>query len=479
MLGLVIALTDYEPVEMIPDFEGLVEVWIALFGQSESSTISGICRQYWDFDWKQGISRRGIIDFARTRFPVQIRPIVRLLRCMTGIGLSDAASGADHSPGESSSLGVDRQICISYVYHYLSSIPTYTQVISVAARSGATAVFDRTIHRARTGASGGTAYTNLRPITLPGGSTLSQKSVGRLLCSDSSSDPVIVAWEHQHNGWSVLIDVLVDYVSRRQGQSRGPYGRDLANRRLEQTNVLQFDDIGMEKAAEDEVVVADILELVLSIIQGNAEQMEVLMRSLEEGGVPVSHTNKHSPPPDLVQLIFMILEGHIIPAQNSRFPISSSSLVAPALGILSSLLALPSYSNRIWLYLRSTTMLFGSERDTNFTSAVLSSERSSGHYIMTLSLLRLVRNLFEEAVASLLLTQSEQPRLQLIQRTKSFHALSTSCTARSGLTIQVGGTQNLVTDLKSARRSCHCIHASWRRCRRFRPRMHLLECRSS
>lgn len=413
-LGLIIALADYEPVEMIPDFDGLVEVWIALFGQSESSTISGICRQYWDYDWKQGISRRGIIDCARTRFPVQIRPLVRLLRCMTGIGFSGVTPGAESSSGDSNSLGVDRQICISYVYHYLTNLPTYTQVISVPARSGASALFDRTIHRARTGASGGTAYTNVRPVTLPGGSTLAQKSVGRLLCSDSSSDPVVVAWEHHHNGWSVLIDLLVDYVNRRQGQSRGAYGRDLANRRLEQSNVLQFDDIGIEKNAEDDVLVADILELVLSIIQGNAEQMEVLMRSLE-GGVPVSHTNKHSPPPDLVQLIFMILEDTLSRAQNARFPLASSSLVAPALGILSSLLALPAYSNRIWLYLRSTTMLFGSERETNFTSAVLSSERASGQYTMTLSLLRLVRNLFEEAVASFLLTQSEQPRLQLIK----------------------------------------------------------------
>ncbi len=36
MLGLVIALTDYEPVEMIPDFEGLVEVWIACIQESEN-----------------------------------------------------------------------------------------------------------------------------------------------------------------------------------------------------------------------------------------------------------------------------------------------------------------------------------------------------------------------------------------------------------------------------------------------------------
>ena len=49
------AIVELVPVEIIPDFDALAEVWIALFGRSESSSVSGIFRQFWKADFRIGI----------------------------------------------------------------------------------------------------------------------------------------------------------------------------------------------------------------------------------------------------------------------------------------------------------------------------------------------------------------------------------------------------------------------------------------
>ena len=76
----------------------MVELWIALFGRSESASVAGICRQFWEADWAQGIARRAIFDVARVRFPIQSQSLIRLLRSMTASGFldTDPLSTADH-----------------------------------------------------------------------------------------------------------------------------------------------------------------------------------------------------------------------------------------------------------------------------------------------------------------------------------------------------------------------------------------------
>src|ERR1700731_1548355 len=80
--GLLIALLELVQVERIPDFDGLVEAWIALFGRSEARIIYGITRQFWEYDMHVGNNRRAILDVARARFPIHLRPLVRLLRSL-------------------------------------------------------------------------------------------------------------------------------------------------------------------------------------------------------------------------------------------------------------------------------------------------------------------------------------------------------------------------------------------------------------
>lgn len=400
----------------MPDFEGLVETWIALFGGNEETPhCAGLCRQYWDVDWRISKDRRALLDVARSRFPVQFRPLVRILRSLTG---SMRLENSDPDIGDLSNYGSsaqDRLESSKYVHFYFAKLPTYTQILPPAMRTGANVLYDRVVDR--TGysrASGGTAYTNLRQLNLPGGTTIPAKCVGRLLSSDSSHDNVVVAWQHEHSGWKLVVDVLLDYVYRRQGISRGIRHTDAAyGRRGDAPVTLSVSDIGIEDN-ENEALVADGLELILSIVQSNAPLTVLLMQSLEEGGPLVSHSARDVAPPDLVQLIFMILEDVLGRAHNNRAPVPSA-LIAPCLGILTTLLSLPNYSNRVWLFLRSSPILFGSDRDATYNSPILTSERNSGTYVMTLSLLRLVRTLLEESTSRLVPTHAEQPKLQMIK----------------------------------------------------------------
>ena len=49
---------DYGPVELVPDFEGLINAWVALFGNGENPMNAGLSKQYWSEDWSSGKSRR-------------------------------------------------------------------------------------------------------------------------------------------------------------------------------------------------------------------------------------------------------------------------------------------------------------------------------------------------------------------------------------------------------------------------------------
>ncbi|TFY59970.1 hypothetical protein EVJ58_g5439 [Rhodofomes roseus] len=418
--GLVIAITELVPVELIPDFESFVEVWIALFGRSESLSVMGICRQFWQSDWQLGIARRAILDVARSRFPIQFRPLVRLLRAMTGAGFldTDALSTTDYA-AEGHPLEDDREICTRHVFYYLDKLTTYTQVIPVHSCTGAHALYERLPERyGSSSVAMGVTYMNLRPLKLPGGSILPPKSTGRLLSGDGG-DLVVVCWQHEHSGWKLLLELLTDYVNRRRLHSgTGGAYQDIsfAQKAGHKSLALRLEDIGVEMDREgDENIVMDVLDLIRSVIQDNPLLAEQLLESLESGNPVVAHTMVEAQPPDLVQLTTMILEEAL--SRSSTQPRSTvrAPLITSAISVLAALLALPRYSNRVWLYVRSTASLFGSEKAIGVASTVLAAERLSGHYTMTLALLHLVQRLFHEASANALWVLQHSPRLQQVK----------------------------------------------------------------
>ncbi|KAF8433047.1 nucleoporin subcomplex protein binding to Pom34-domain-containing protein [Boletus edulis BED1] len=416
--GFLMAVVQLVPVELIPDFDSLVEVWIALFGRSESRSVAGICRQFWQSDWRQGVTRRAIVDVARSRFPIHFRPLVRLLRAMTASGFLDTdplsvTSSAEYSQSVDEEEEAERELCARHVFYYMDKLPTFSLVIPLSSCTGPNAVYER-VQYGRSASAPGLTYTNIRAIRLPGGSIIPPRSVGRLLSGDGG-EFVAICWQHEYGGWKVILDVLAEYVTRRSSHAgttdlyqdvtfgrTGPGSSPLT---------LRLEDVGMEIGDEgDEVLATDALDLIRSVIQDKPILAEELLESLESGD-PTTQTESSSA--DLVQLTTMILEEALSSRQPRGF--SRTQLVTSAMSVLSALLTLPKYSLRVWLYIRSATALFGSSRSSGFAAVALPAERATGQYTMTLALLNLVQQLLQEAFASVLTIPPDNQRLRQVK----------------------------------------------------------------
>jgi len=149
-----------------------------------------------------------------------------------------------------------------------------------------------------------------------------------------------------------------------------------------QTMTLQVGDIGMERDSHgDEDMITDVLDLVRSVTRDNPQQAAKLMVSLEDGEPVVAHTMTESQPPDLVQLTTMILEEALSRSNGGAKSPSRIKPITSAISVLSALLAIPNYSGRVWLYIRSTTTLFGSDKVHGFASGALTTERATGRLL--------------------------------------------------------------------------------------------------
>ena len=407
------AAVELVPVELIPDFDSLVEVWIALFGRSESRSVAGICRQFWRSDWRQGVARRAIIDVARSRFPIHFRPLVRLLRAMTASGFLDTdplcvASSAECSQSLDEEEEAEREICAQHVFHYMDKLPTFSLVIPLSSCTGPNAVYER-VQYGRSAAAPGLTYTNIRAVRLPGGSIIPPRSTGRLLSGDGG-EFVAVCWQHESSGWKVILDVLTEYVTRRSIHAgTADLYQDVTFGRTGPGSLpltLRLEDVGMEIGdGGDEALATDALDLIRSVIQDKPVLAEELLRSLETADSTTQTENNSA---DLVQLTIMILEEALRRPQTRGF--SRTQLVTSAMSVLAALLTLPKYTLRVWLSIRSATTLFGPSQSSGFAAVALPAERATGQYTMTLALLNLVQQLLQEAFNSILTLPPDNQR---------------------------------------------------------------------
>lgn len=187
---------------------------------------------------------------------------------------------------------------------------------------------------------------------------------------------------------------------------------------------MRLQEIGLEQdVTSEELVVLDVLDLLRSILAENPPLAKMLLESLESGEPVVSHTN-NDPPPDLVQLTTMILEEALSRSSNARSQ-TRIQLITSSLSVLASLLSIREYSLRVWLYLRSSSSLFSSDRAVGLMSSVLASERAVGYYTMTLSMLHLIRQLFNEASSTVLADDSKVVQIKedvLLRAARFVHA---------------------------------------------------------
>jgi nuclear pore complex protein Nup188 len=336
---------------------------------------------------------------------------------MTAAGflVTDTLSTTDHSYDDEE-IDPDHDPCTRHVFHYLDKLPTYSQVIPTTACTGAHALYEKVQERyGSPTSSAGLTYVNTRPIKFPGGTTLPARSIGHLLSGDGS-DFIVLCWQHTHSGWKVILEVLTDYVNRTHSGTHG-VSRDVTfgPRGGSQPISFRLENIGVEIRERDDAIVTNALDLLHSVMRDNAALAEELLDSLEAGDHVVAHTMTEAQPPDLVQLTTMILEGALSRTTGQGKNLPPSELITSAISVLSVLLTLPRYSNRVWLYVRSTSALFGSGRLAGTAAGALSAERITGHYTMTLALLHLVQQLFHEASSSVLVVLPENPRLQQVK----------------------------------------------------------------
>jgi nuclear pore complex protein Nup188 len=423
-VGLLIALSELIPVELIPDFDTFVDVWVALLGQSEPRSVIGLCQQFWQYDLTKSKARRAILDVPRSRFPVQFKPLLRLLGALTGCGFKDAdpLSSVDHRQHDHSLMEARAQ-CAQEVSYFLENLPTYTQVLPASACTGSQALYDKVPERYGSSSKAlGPTYTNLRPLKLPGGNILPPRSTGRLLSQDGE-DFVIVSWQCEHSGWKLLVDILYDYVRRKRlipGLPSPVTGAPMGNRTSSQTPVvLRLEDIGLELDPDgDSSVVAVALDLLRTVISDNQLLAAQVLNSLENGGGVQAATGAETP--DLVQLTMLILEDALVRSARQHTGTSpESALITSAMGLLAGLLSIPGYAPRVWLFARASTVLFDSPRSRGTTAA----ERAVGSYATTQALLHLVHALWIEASGTLLAPHDSRARLIEIKEEVLLRAL--------------------------------------------------------
>ncbi|KAH9998258.1 hypothetical protein BJV77DRAFT_1058719 [Russula vinacea] len=421
--GLLIALSELVPVELIPGLDTFVDVWVALLGQSETRSAIGLCQQFWHYDLTKSKARRAILDVPRSRFPVQFKSLLRLLGALTGSGFKDAdpLASVDHRQHDHSLVEARAQ-CAQEVSYFFENLPTFTQVLPTSACTGSQALYDRVPERYGSSSKAlGPTYTNLRPLKLPGGSILPPRSIGRLLSQDGE-DFIIVSWQCEHSGWKLLVEVLYDYVRRKRlipGLSTPVTGPPTGNRSSSQAPVvLRLEDIGLELDPDgDSSVVAVALDLLRTVISDNQVLAAQVLSSLENGDVQAA-TGVDTP--DLVQLTMLILEDALIRSARQRTGTPpESALITSAMGLLAGLLSIPGYAPRVWLFARASTALFDSLR----SRGTMAAERAVGTYATTRALLHLVHALWTEASGTLLTPHDGKARLIEIKEEVLLRAL--------------------------------------------------------
>ncbi|KZV70297.1 hypothetical protein PENSPDRAFT_631949 [Peniophora sp. CONT] len=417
--GVLVGLSEAMPVELIPDFDTLVEVWVALFGRGEAHSVVGICLQFWRHDFRQGPARRAILDAARARFPVQFKPLVKLLHALSGAGFTswDPLATVDTST-TAGAYEMERAECADYVAHYFDTLPSFTQVVPLSACQGQHPLYERTQEKSSSGGSPTLIYTNTRPVQLPGGSVLPTRSRGRLLSSDGE-EFIIVAWQHEYSGWRLLLDILTDYNRRRRllpSRASALSSTSLQQPRGETPMALELSDVGIEvDASGDPAFVTEALNLLSGILSDSQSREQVM--DTVEGSDGVSPGL-----PGLTEQTMLILADALSLAAAQPRQKPEAALISACLGMLSVLLTSVKYAHLVWLIVRATPALFETNRRTASASAVLAADRAVGSYATTHALLRFVYALYSEASETVLLPGRD--KLQAVKAEVLLRALS-------------------------------------------------------
>lgn len=275
-------------MEYIENFDGLMEVWILLFGSGEWAAVAPLCAEFWQFDSKlESSSRRALLEIARDRFPVQSRPLIRILRSLTATGDFRGLEGFEHSAElKDNRIDFNRGGSAFAVYEYFDTLTTLTQVIPFEKERIASLLDIRNT-------SAGTVYSSLKPMRLPGGSIIPPKTVGTLISDSENGSPLVIVWQFRHSGWRLALGLLKEYVKRRQALTGAPSlrwgissngsayrGSPALGGAPSKVLDLTVEDIGIEEGLDDAAVVTDLLELFRAVLLNNPSIAPGLMQKM-------------------------------------------------------------------------------------------------------------------------------------------------------------------------------------------------------
>jgi nuclear pore complex protein Nup188 len=365
--GLLLAVTEVVRAPFVPDHEGLLQLWEALFGAGaapeegggSSDGLAALCTQFWQSDF-QHEDRRAFLELAARRWPVSFRPLVRLATALTG------ACGIEslRKPGTAASPSVAQ--ASASVFEFLAELPGVAQVLRAQA-GGVSAAFETL----DTGDYSTTTYRAKRSIPFLGWRSIPQGTIGRAM-SEVDAAPIVV-WEATGpiSAWRILQDVLASFVGLLTGPASpdgNTSGDDAKVFSGGPANILSFAALAPgEDPSQHGECAADILDLFSATIAGSPETCAALLSHLDSfpryEGLDL---DENAPPVDLVEVTMRIFNQ----ALDAR-PVASR-LVVSSLKLLT--LLVPARPSEIFVALRSSNVLTGGVGALPFLSRASTSE---------------------------------------------------------------------------------------------------------
>ncbi|GAA5938294.1 uncharacterized protein JCM15063_000694 [Sporobolomyces koalae] len=390
--GLILTLPHLVRLSYMTEAQlsGLFEAFAAVYA-NPSSTI--LCVRFW-----QGVDReqiipdasmnvehsaqadaeKEIVELARSRFPVQFGPYIRLVRAL-------AAGLVSHvDPSASSDLTEDEELaatCAQTAFAYLSTLPTLTHLLP--AGPGSLPYESLSYPDPETGYS----IRSTQPIQVAPSLSVRAGTMGRLV-SPPGRKPLVVCWDVPGNwsAWQLIGDLIISYAGT--SGSRKKRGDVFDNEMAGQSE----HPVEWENEAERQDDLIQSLDLLRLVLKGDPSLGSTILEHIS------SDSTGSGSNPDLVEALFKLLDRSL---SLSAIPIE---LVRSLVELIAALL--PSYPGVVWTFLRGSPQLFQTptsakvnarfQGSTSHTS-VLAAEKVTGRYSITLALLTLVHSLVLEA----------------------------------------------------------------------------------
>lgn len=361
-LPLIVRLTFLSPEQ----YTALIDVFAALYGLPSASIL---CAEFWeatlldDADFANSAASVGeveMVDLARSRFPVQFAPFVKIVRA-----LSHPAKETLESDGtEEEDVAKRSAEC---AFSYISTLSTFTHILRAPTAIG-TAPYEVVGDVDPTKV----LYRATRPIPVSKSVTIPAGSWGTLV-SQPGRKPTVIAWGMEWSGWKLFGDVLEDFANVDSPAADVFGGAD--------------EVVGLPMEWDSELEREEDVTAILDVFRTTLTSNPQLGTTLIEHMAPASTASQT----DFIGVLFRILDRTLVSAAQRPVP---TKLVSSLIGLIAALL--PCYPGKVWTFLRGSSLLFPSSTTASIYSqdasreGVLNSEKVDGRYPITLSLLSLL-----------------------------------------------------------------------------------------